>query len=379
MSNTYTYPKKEDLEIIIGDEKQQEFKPRLKIKRWDNEVNFSVGVVSAHAGTDSNITDKVEWDDGHGTKARFYEKDNDKFEFEIEIESKPTSNVLHFSIETKGLDFFYQHELTEDKIKKGYVMPENVIGSYAVYHKNMQGNYIGGNNYRTGKAFHIYRPYATDSNGWEVWCDLNIEDDMQITIPQHFIDNAVYPIIVDPTFGCNPASPGGTRQAIGPNTICGVLYTSPGDVGTADSISINGSVSYGGGNFKSVLVLHSNLNIVNNGIGNATSAGSASPAWYTSTFSTSPSLSASTGYLLSYIKDSWYGKFWISLDESYPDRGHLDGTNSYSSPTNPTDASHTTDLYSIYCTYTAAPGGGGGGIISNALSGPFIGPFGGPI
>ena len=41
---------------------------------WDNEVNFSVGVISDHKGTDTKISETVEWNDGHGVKARFYEK-----------------------------------------------------------------------------------------------------------------------------------------------------------------------------------------------------------------------------------------------------------------------------------------------------------------
>jgi len=74
MSNTYDFPGKEDVRITVGDEKQADFFPRMKIKRWDNEVNFSVGIISDHRGTDKKETDRVEWDDGHGVKARFYDK-----------------------------------------------------------------------------------------------------------------------------------------------------------------------------------------------------------------------------------------------------------------------------------------------------------------
>ena len=40
-----TIPKddpKDRIEVIIGDDKQPDFKPQVKIKRWDGECDFSV-------------------------------------------------------------------------------------------------------------------------------------------------------------------------------------------------------------------------------------------------------------------------------------------------------------------------------------------------
>lgn len=395
--NTYQFKGKEDVEIIVGDEKQENFYPRMKIKRWDNEVNFSVGVISAYDGTDSNITDKVEWDDGHGTKARFYEKEGDEFEFEIELASKPLSNVLHLSIETNGLDFFYQPALTHEELNDTVIVdekevcrynrPDNVIGSYAVYHSTAAGNHIGGNNYRSGITFHIYRPCAIDSKGTKVWCGLHIDTDMEITIPQDFIDNAVYPIIVDPTFGCDPDTPGSSSffPTDDGTVIYGSLFTSPSNMDTVQSMTVRCtdftySTTWGASVFaKGVIVLHSTLNIVSNGI----TAGlgldyNTDGLWQTHTFGTDPSLSASTEYVLMWIcYDSGggdLGKLWYNSGSS--NQGHIDTSNSYTSPSNPTDATHDNNKYSIYCTYTALATGTR---TPRVFLGPFGGPFGGPI
>jgi hypothetical protein len=120
----------------------------------------------------------------------------------VHLLEKPASNVLNFTVDTKGLDFFYQPALTPEEIVAGANRPENVVGSYAVYYKNCPANYVGGKEYKAGKAFHIYRPWAEDSAGTHVWCDLNITDGlMTVTLPQTFVDTAVYPVVVDPTFG----------------------------------------------------------------------------------------------------------------------------------------------------------------------------------
>ena len=123
------------------------------------------------------------------------EQNEDGFEFDITLATKPDTNVYTMSIKTKDLKFGKQPAISDDKVKTEYQSPR-VTGSYAVYHDSKQGN-----EYKSGKAFHIYRPIIKDATGWEVWGDLDIDTEMRITIPQDFIDNATYPIVIDPTFG----------------------------------------------------------------------------------------------------------------------------------------------------------------------------------
>jgi hypothetical protein len=201
------------IEIELGDTKQPDvFYPQFKTKHWDNECNFSLRLNDAdHAGgTVRTNQNKVEWERA-GRIARMYEVDGAEdggFEFEVELAEKPATNILEFTIQSKEFDFFYQPELTQDEIDRHAVRPENVVGSYAVYHKSKKGNYNGGKEYRAGKAFHIFRPHAIDANGVKEWCDLNIDEStalLKITIPQKFLDEAKYPIIVDPTIGYTTA------------------------------------------------------------------------------------------------------------------------------------------------------------------------------
>lgn len=129
------------------------------------------------------------------------------FEFEIVLRERPVSNVVEMAIETEGLKFYYQPELTQAEIDEGATRPENVVGSYAVYHAtcgNMHKGQATAQKYQTGKAFHIYRPKVVDANGDWIWGELSIDSEagiLSITVDQQWLDSAVYPVRVDPTFG----------------------------------------------------------------------------------------------------------------------------------------------------------------------------------
>jgi hypothetical protein len=346
--STHEFSGKADVEISVGDEKQVDFFPRMKIKRWDNEVNFSVGIISTFQGSHGVVSDKVEWNDGHGIGAKFYEKPGDQFEFEIILDEKPAAGFVLLSIEHKGLRFLYQPELTKEEIDNGNIRPDNVVGSYAVYHESMKGNYVGGKNYRAGKVCHIYRPYVIDANRKQRWCDLDITGNvMKITIP----DGLVYPVVVDPTFGVNPASPGASWELNAVDEMIGSLFTSPADIDTAQSISVYMKKFISPFNMKGLIVLHSNLNIITNGIGSASSAVSSDTGiWALSDFATDPSPAASTEYVLMCICS---GSNYFAYETGSANQGHAEDLNDYTTPTNPTGAVHNNNEYSIYCTYTA--------------------------
>lgn len=194
------------IEVEIGDSKQPDFKPQFKVSRWDNECNFSMRAEEDPTATVTVAGGIVKY------KAKDYEvhqyekqvEGENGHEFEWILPKKPKSNVLTATIQTKELDFFYQPALTEQEIAEGASRPDNIVGSYAVYHKTGRNNIVGGKEYKTGKAFHIYRPEAVDAVGARAWCELNLDDVagvLTVTVPQKFIDTAVYPVVVDPTFG----------------------------------------------------------------------------------------------------------------------------------------------------------------------------------
>ena len=209
--------KPKDLIITeIGDVKQAEFYPQVKIGRWGdddstNEVNLSLRLLDGEKGNAKLETenDKIKWRKGNKT-ARFYEiAPNEEypegaFEFDIELAKKPKTNIIEFSLNTKGVDFFYQPALTQQEIDEGAIRPENVVGSYAVYASEQKTNWKGGKEYKVGKVGHIYRPKIYDASGAECWGILSVDKEagkLSVEIPQEFLDKAVYPVVVDPTFG----------------------------------------------------------------------------------------------------------------------------------------------------------------------------------
>jgi len=176
--------------------------------------------------TIENLHSDIDWiKEGQRTDANWWFKESKNgFEFEVILSEKPITNVYPMSIRTKGLEFWKQDGPTvEEKSTEFASCDPDVIGSYAVYNAGGKKD----NEYQTGKAFHIYRPIANDANGWHVFCDLDIDEPnelLNITIPQDFIDNAIYPITIDPTFGYTSA--GATQISIY-NNIYGNLYTPP--------------------------------------------------------------------------------------------------------------------------------------------------------
>jgi len=366
--NTFIRAAKDDprdrVDIEIGDEKQPStFYPQVKIKRWDNECNFSCRLKDNDYDTPTIQTsqDKIKWISGK-REAHFYEigasqdHPGGAYEFEVVLKERPASNVVEFSIQTKGLEFLYQPALTPEEIEQGAFRPENVIGSYAVYYKDCPANYEGGKLYRTGKAFHIYRPKIEDAKGNWTWGELRVDEKqgtLAVTIPWEFLDEAVYPVMVDPTFGYTTV--GGTNfTPDADNHLNGSKFTSPSDTGTATSISLytGDAGNFYSGNMKGVIVKESDLNIVTNAITPRISCAKEF-AWRTGTFASSPTLSPSTSYILGFVNEG------TNLEVKYDSDANLirfvDTSNSYSSPSNPTDGSFNNyQKFSIYCTYTAS-------------------------
>lgn len=123
-----------------------------------------------------------------------------RFELVLKKKRPAAGNSFSFPLVAKNLRCAYQSFLTEQQIIDGDVRrPLNVEGSYAFYHISKKNN-----KYMTGKAFHLYRPIAEDALGDKVWCTLHINPEsteLTVTIPQQFLDEAMYPITIDPDFG----------------------------------------------------------------------------------------------------------------------------------------------------------------------------------
>ena len=381
----YSVSYDKDFEIEIGNIEETYFEPAIKLKRWQDECYFKLKYP-----TTAKEIPQVDKEVNKITKIRWIEQDKEihlypvektvdlpeGFEFEIILMVKPKTNIITLNIETQGLKYYYQPPLnqekqedgltcseTECKDKDGNIVihrPENVVGSYAVYHESKQGDYeqMGGKNYRAGKAFHIYRPKIIDAEGKEVWGKLNISDGkLTVEIPQEFLDNAVYPVrhAAGLTFGYNPEAHGEASITLTSDDIVGSKYTSPANISEADTISAYARVAMFSTSIKMMLILHSNLNIVENSITSPVSITSVAQYHTSTVYETKPSVSPSTDYVLGFIPDSgWVVSLYY--DTGSDGDGINDGSNDYDSPTNPTDAATTTKIWSIYCTYEAAGG-----------------------
>lgn len=220
------------IEAEIGDSKQDDFFPQVKLKRLSNEYNLSVRYKhnGKGNGTHEEKEGKIIWKSGK-EEAHIYPIE-DGYEIEAVLNEKPKSNVIEFTLQTKGIKFYYQPELTEEEKKKGHERPENVVGSYAVYAEKVKKTYKGSKEYGVGKIGHIYRPKCTDATGKEVWAALDIHGELlSVTVPQEFLDTAVYPVIVDPTIGYSTA---GGSQLYGYNNmpaVCSLFNTITAETG----------------------------------------------------------------------------------------------------------------------------------------------------
>ena len=243
MALTQTLPESGETKIELS-----KVEPKVILGKWNNEVRLGIkyqGIDSTTKGKRPLLTNRIEWKDDKGKeKLHAYPleagegMEDGGLELEIVLNEKPDTNVFDFTIDgAENLDFFYQPVLTQEEITEGASRPDNVIGSYAVYHKTKANHRVGSTNYATGKAYHIYRPRAIDANGVEVWAELLYENGiLSITVPQKFLNDAVYPVIVDPTFGFT--SIGTTQAIIADNTgwrIRGTTYTSP-EAGTVSTL-----------------------------------------------------------------------------------------------------------------------------------------------
>src|SRR3990167_2204688 len=354
---------KDEIKVFIGDDKQPNFEPQQKIERWSNEVNCSFRLIHNEVAPTLTVEgDKIIWA-GEKIEAHFYdlgisgEHPEGSREFEVILKEPPKTNVVEFTLETKGLDFFYQPELTQEEIDQGNIRPENVVGSYAIYASENKINYVGGKEYKCGKVGHIFRPKIIDSVGTEVWGDLHIENGiLSVTIPHEFLNTATYPVrrAAGLEFGYHTAGAssvnvtseydsGHSQTGAAGNLTTVTVYTKRG--GETDSA------------FKGALYLVSDRSKIEVGGETVISTG---PNWLDSTGFTA-SISA-VGYYITFGINTISTTFYFDTVAS---ANRL--TQSFTYPNFPTTGitlSSSREV-SIYATYTAAGGGYGDVFISN--------------
>ena len=344
---------KDEINVEIGDTKQTEFYPQIKLQRWTNETNFSVRLKDTEYEKAQITTDKdkIIWDKDN-IKIDFYDFQEGEGGYKMVwyLKSKPLTNKIEFTIQSKGLDFFYQPELTPEEIAKGAVRPPEVEGGYAIYHQTKGVmNDINGKDYKTGQAFFIYKSRLTDAEGKQEWAILNIDIEkgsFTEEIPQDFLNKAVYPIRGNTNWGYETIG-GTTESGDFGNEVFGSVFTAPADMGTVQSISIYAGTGDFSSGLKGLLILDSSLNIITNGITAAMNP--VASAWNVATYGTEPSPTPSTAYIIGEITNA--GMYW-RYNAGDTNQGVNDTSNNYTSPANLVSVTRTTNKYSIYATYT---------------------------
>lgn len=374
---------KDLIEVEIGDSKQPDiFIPQQKIMRWDNECNVSIRLIEDKDEEKETATIIEENGKIKHIKSKrechFYnlgvsaEHPEDASEFEIILKEDPRKNKtgdynIEFSIEDKDVDYFYQPALTPAEIGEGANRPENVEGSYAIYAKTPKTNWKGGKEYKCGKIGHIYRPKIIDSAGTEVWGELKIDKGiLTVTIPQDFLDKAVYPVrhAAGLTFGYDTA--GGTKSNKQNTTTNPVgllknsLTATTGDTVTMLSISAAkdvANITIGMAVYTQVSSLPSSY--VTNSGANTPTIDSTSQAWYNSNINVS--LNNGTIYNVAFGNRS--GDCYIWFDTGTGEERSADDASDGQMPLSWNNLGTSATKYSIYATYTA----GGGTVQPNHL------------
>ena len=380
-NNTYSANVKDDpkdkTDIEIGDIKQPDFKPQIKLSRWDNDANFSVRLISPAFTGDEKPTQKnskVALDCTkhaislyrNAAKAEYFDEETN--EFEVILKEKPDSNQIVFSIVSKNVDFHYQPPLSEEPPdsdwesatetdaynKAGVVIahrPENLVGGYAVFHKNPV-NIVGGQDYKWGLFGWIFRPRIEDSAGNWTWGKLHIENDLlTVTIPEKFLDEATYPIYHAAGLTFGETGTGGNTSPI--STQGYYMQAQMGaNSGTCTSLSWY-IASSAGSNVKAALYADAST-LPTTVLGSVAQAVNTTTEWKTFTLASSVAVTGSALYWFAARAETVTTNVYFATVGA-ANGGRIATTVSYAtfpaaSPSFTT--AYTTRLYSAYATYT---------------------------
>ena len=150
------------------------------------------------------------------------------------------------------------------------------------------------------------------------------------------------------TFG---SSTGTTSTQYSSDDFYGSVYTSPIDAqgATISSLTANCKSASSGGNSRNVkaIILNPSTKTIL-GISNPTVV-TTTQGDFVFTFGTPVTISASTQYVIGLIAD---GTFYFYYGTGTANQGYADTSNSYTTPTYPTDATFNTNAYRLTVTYT---------------------------
>ena len=257
--------------------------------------------------------------------------------------------------ESENLVFYYQEFLTDEYMEKENVSrPLDVMGSYAVYHESKKNN-----EYKTGKAFHLYRPLFIDAKGDTAYGNMSIANGIfTIYFPSGWVKTAILPITIDPTFGYT--SIGGTTQGLGVDVGRFGNFTLSGDNVNVYETSVYFEYLYGGV-IPSIMGIYDN-NPANDrpldlvwGDSNVLNIPNSGSAWYNYTSSSNATLSSGSyhiGILVDIACSNFKYDSTTYINQKQNDDDYTDGL---SDPWG-TYKNQQTRFFSVYASYELAGG-----------------------
>ncbi|MBK7143091.1 MAG: hypothetical protein IPH75_13540 [bacterium] len=184
-------------QMSLGSSATQQFRPILSLQDSSTAILQLIlaDTLRDYSLKECRIDDRpgLWFYSGDSLRHLFYIRPDASLEWEIILDSPTTVRQFTFPIKLENLIAYYQPELTATEKAEGYHRPDSIVGSYAIYRRS------------GGKLLHITRPRAFDADGNAIWCDLKIDSLLTITIPEHFLATATFPIRIDPSFGYSTA------------------------------------------------------------------------------------------------------------------------------------------------------------------------------
>jgi hypothetical protein len=360
--------------------KTKKFVPNINFSKWDDICWMNVN----HPDVVKNETtieegNKVSLTIGD-TRHRYYEN-RGYLEYDIGWASKPQVNRIDLPLLfPEGLTFHKQPTLKDEFEKypnehatfEEFLLhthrPDNVVGSYAVYWKDSWSN-TRGQDFRTGKFGHIYRPLVSDANGNTTWAELEVVDNiLGITVDQTWLNTAQYPVIIDPTFGNFTT---GDSNATHDNAY--IYASAKGTGGAGTTVTIHVYYNNGNAGQDVTVCLYTDSSGPSSKVGTEdeeADIGTQSVAW--KAFPYVETISA---------QDYWIGVQWsvaydsdVRYDATTAHRYLATHTYGTAWPATYVSGIDSDRRYTYYCTYTA-----GGSTPTGNINGPLVGPLGGVI
>lgn len=195
-----------DTQVVIGSSgtwsaNKLSGSPEFFWKKW-GKASFQWRIPVVRSSWTFSAADKAIYVSSGPTTYKIY-KATDGLAFDIIFNSPPKSSTITITVENYDEFEWWTQSMSSYVAKGGANRDERVMGSVAVYHKILRDN-----QYTTGKAGHIYRPYFTDNKGNVVWAAAlrpyatsGKAGAIDIVFPEAKLAAASYPVTVDPELG----------------------------------------------------------------------------------------------------------------------------------------------------------------------------------